>query len=62
MNVLVGGGFTTIKSLYDNTFSGATTSEHAQIPLVIMKNSGRAADVFCEVLESNLCQGRLKDR
>ena len=51
MNILVGGGCTSIEMLRHSLFSDNETTECAPIPVVILKNSGGAADILSHLLE-----------
>ena len=51
MNLLVGGGLNTIIALHKSLISDVNVSKMIPIPLVIIKNSGRAADLFSHALE-----------
>ena len=52
VNILVGGGCTSIEMLHHSLFCDDDTTECASIPVVILKNSGGAADALSDLLES----------
>ncbi len=54
INLLHGGGVTSISELHSSIFPDKEAANRVLIPLVVLKNSGRAADVISFVIETDL--------